>query len=86
MAKPQVHPRWDKFLAQPSRPFPRLSSCSHCANKHPDMPTCRAFPEGIPMPLLDGERDHRAPYPGDFGIRYQPNPEAIAELQAVGWL
>ena len=78
--------RWDKFLAQPNWPYPRLSSCSHCANKYPNMPTCHAFLGGIPLPILAAEHDHRTPYEGDFGIRYEPDPGAVAELKSLGWL
>ncbi|OJW20446.1 MAG: hypothetical protein BGO49_04355 [Planctomycetales bacterium 71-10] len=37
--------------------------------------TCAAFPRGIPGPILVMEADHREPYPGDGGIRFEPRPE-----------
>lgn len=33
---------------------------------------CAAFPDGIPMQIWDGDNNHREPYPGDNGIRFEP--------------
>lgn len=33
--------------------------------------TCDAFEEAIPLPIWTGEHDHRTPYAGDGGIRYE---------------
>jgi hypothetical protein len=33
---------------------------------------CSAFPDGIPEPIVRGERFHLLHYPGDEGIRFEP--------------
>lgn len=33
---------------------------------------CDAFPRGIPVAISLQERDHRKPYPGDRGVRFEP--------------
>lgn len=38
------------------------------------VPTCVAFPDGIPWPITTGEHDHRNPFPGDGGTTYEPRP------------
>lgn len=43
---------------------------------------CVAFPAGIPAPLLAGSADHRDPYPGDGGVRFEPDPDAPASILA----
>lgn len=52
--------------------------CDACANldrRHPEWVSCKAFPRGIPTAILDGRHDHREPYPGDHGIRFEPIDE-----------
>jgi hypothetical protein len=36
---------------------------------------CDAFPLGIPSAIAEDGFDHRKPYPGDGGRRYQPAGE-----------
>ncbi|MFC7257696.1 MULTISPECIES: hypothetical protein [Streptomyces] len=35
------------------------------------IPYCDAFPEGIPSAIYQDGFDHRLPYPGDHGIRFE---------------
>jgi len=37
---------------------------------------CEAYPDGIPEAIVMNEVDHRAPQPGDRGLRYDPKPGA----------
>jgi hypothetical protein len=54
-----------------------LSQCPVCVHKRGgrgERSSCAAFPMGIPQDLLFNRSDHRHPYPGDEGIRWQGKP------------
>jgi hypothetical protein len=49
--------------------------CQSCKHFRRDIDTdtiCAAFPDGIPIEIIAARHDHREPYPGDHGIRYEP--------------
>lgn len=54
-----------------------LSQCVWCRNRADDGRRCRAFPEAIPNAILTNRHDHRYPYDGDRGIRYEPESVEI---------
>ena len=55
----------------------KVAACVTCRWKHtppmdPRVPTCDAFPGGIPMEIQLGLNSHREPYRNDRGIRWAP--------------
>ena len=46
---------------------------------------CDAFPEGIPKAFWEANPDHREPFPGDHGIRYEPGADADAAATLARW-
>lgn len=53
--------------------------CGVCRHMAPVAWTCTAFPDGIPNALDMAGADHRAPLPGDHGVRFQPVDAAAAQ-------
>ncbi len=52
-----------------------LTQCSYCRHVTVDdrhRASCPAFGGEIPEAILMNEVDHRDPYPGDHGIRFEP--------------
>ncbi len=48
---------------------PLCDTCDHRSKTVPSI--CLAFPQGIPFDILIGRSDHKKPFAGDHGIRYQ---------------
>lgn len=55
--------------------MPQSQQCLFCAHYRGAL-SCDAFPLGIPPTILKGQHNHRKPYPGDGGIRYEPVEDA----------
>lgn len=53
---------------------PQMSQCVFCRHKSTRGAVCTAFPSGIPGEILRNEHDHRQPFDGDNGIRFEPDP------------
>lgn len=69
----------DKYVWEPGDV--RISQCAYCRHKRSG-PTCTAFPDGIPTAILSNGHDHRRPYPGDHGVRFEPFDADAAALVA----
>jgi hypothetical protein len=56
--------------------------CEDCRHRIGfDRLACAAFPDRIPKEIWNGLRDHRSPYPGDGGIRFEPMTAEDRERQ-----
>jgi hypothetical protein len=53
--------------------------CEACKRYRGDT-TCSAFPDGIPVVILQNKHDHRAHYPGDHGTRFEPIDAEAARI------
>lgn len=51
--------------------MPQSDQCLSCRH-YRVFGECDAYPNGIPEAIVTGEHDHRKPYPGDNGIRFEP--------------
>lgn len=52
-------------------PAPICYGCKHFNRGKRGSLTCTAFPERIPHEIVMNQHDHRKPYPGDNGIRFE---------------
>jgi hypothetical protein len=74
-------PLSDKFYADPAAmTATQCVYCKHAATGF--LPVCAAFPGWIPEQIQLNRADHRKPYDGDQGIRFEPRPEVPAQVLA----
>lgn len=64
----------------PTKPY-----CPFCIHyRDPDeetgLETCGAYPDGIPLEILEVSVDHRFPYEGDGGILFEFRPSRVEEM------
>ena len=62
-----------------------VSMCHFCRRFEPESWTCAAFPSKVPDALDLGGADHRAPLPGDGGLRFEPRSAEAARIVAEVW-
>lgn len=63
---------------------PAIPICESCARVGPGPEggfACAAFPDGIPEEIYPGGFDHRQPFPGDNGVRWELSSEEGAEAR-----
>ncbi len=66
-----------------SVPPPICIGCKHF-RAGADTISCGAFPDLIPIEIIQSQADHREPYSNDHGIRYEPmTPE---DAQYAEWM
>ncbi len=53
-----------------------MSYCRGCKH-YAGYERCKAFPRGIPQPILDRIDDHRKPIEGDMGIQYERRADGM---------
>ena len=54
------------------KPHPQCYECKHFRYERSIVERCKAFPNGVPAAIFDGHHDHRKPYRGDGGVRFEP--------------
>ncbi|HMO03908.1 MAG TPA: hypothetical protein PKC67_02525 [Kiritimatiellia bacterium] len=59
--------------------IPRCLTCKHYIGATGQEFVCKAFPNGIPDAIIDGEFDHTQPYEGDGGIRFEEKIMTFAD-------
>jgi hypothetical protein len=59
---------------------PICLECTRFHDANEDALTCDAFPAGIPDAIIMSRADHRQPFPGDQGLRFDPvDPDHVGD-------
>lgn len=58
-----------------------ISQCVWCRHRSAGGRNCRAFPKGIPEAIAANRHDHRQPFDGDYGVRFEPE---VIEIEFLG--
>lgn len=66
-----------------TQPMVQCAFCRHFDKSRRDGNFCAAFFSGIPREIIDGTHDHRRPYKGDHGVRFEPIDDNAAEAVAA---
>ena len=53
------------------KPGVNCNNCKYYGDNY-GLGRCKAFPDGIPLPIAAGDFLHSKPYEGDKGIRFTP--------------
>jgi len=56
------------------------NQCNECKH-YRGLIQCDAYPDRIPAAIVTGQVDHRKPYKGDNGIRWEPIPKEQATAE-----
>jgi hypothetical protein len=54
----------------------QCETCTHFRLHTDRLPTCAAFPKGVPSEIILGKKNHRREIPGDHGIVWEPKKQA----------
>ena len=73
----------EKFTIDPSAVV--VSQCLLCRHYAGDnfAAACKAFPSSVPLEILTNDADHRRPFEGDDGVRFEPRPDAPGPVLAT---